>query len=238
MSMPQHLPLYTVDEYLRLERGAQEKHEYVDGHIYWRMNPPRHFPLYTVDEYLELERSSLDRHEYLDGHIYLMPGESIRHGDISVNLVAVLHAQLKGMPCRVLAKDTKVRSGPVPMTGDSTAGLFSYPDLLVVCGEIEFHDAINDMILNPRLILEVLSPSTEEFCRGEKFERYKKWNPSLTDYLLVSQEEPRIEHFQKQPDHSWTKHTHDEMDAVVSLASINCSLKLADVYDRVVWPRK
>ena len=81
MSMPQHLPLYTVDEYLRLERAALERHEFVDGHIYLKMSPPKHFPLYTVDEYLQIERNSLDRHEYLDGHIYLMAGESDSHGE-------------------------------------------------------------------------------------------------------------------------------------------------------------
>ena len=88
-----------------------------------------------------------------------------------------------------MTKDTKVRSGPIAdARAKHGAGWFSYPDLLVVCGEIEFHDAFKDVILNPRLILEVLSPSTENFDRDEKFERYKKWNPSLTDYLLVSQD--------------------------------------------------
>src|ERR1700722_19501822 len=119
------------------------------------MSMPQSLPLYTVDEYLKFERESLERHEYLDGHIYMMPGESVPHGDITVNLVAIFQSQLKGTPCRALTKDTKVRSGPTPLSGQSKVGLFSYPDLLVVCGEIEFHDAIKDVILNPRVILEV-----------------------------------------------------------------------------------
>jgi Uma2 family endonuclease len=236
--MPQHVPLYTVDEYLRLERDAQVKHEYVDGQIYLRMSPPKSFPLYTIDEYLKIERDSLDRHEYLDGHIYLMPGESIRHGDISVNLAAGFQVQLKGTPCRALVKDTKVRSGPTPMSGESTAGLFSYPDLLVVCGEVEYHDAFKDMILNPRLILEVLSPSTEAFCRGDKFERYKTWNPSFTDYLLVSQDEARVEHHQRQADGTWTQQTYTGRAASFAILSIQCTIALADVYDRVAWDTK
>src|ERR1700677_2178602 len=130
------------------------------------MSMPHHLPLYSVDEYLKLERAALERHEYLDGHIYLMAGESYAHGDIAVNVVGIFYNQLKGKPCRARTKDTKVRSGPIPMPGESTIGMFSYPDLLVVCGEPEFHDAFKDMILNPRLILEVLSPSTEAFDRN------------------------------------------------------------------------
>lgn len=235
MSMPQHLPLYTVDEYQRLERAALERHEFVDGHIYLKMSPPKHFPLYTVDEYLQMERNSLDRHEYRDGHIYLMAGESDSHGDITVNLVGIFYNQLKGKPCRAKTKDTKVRSGPIPMPGQGSAGWFSYPDLLVLCGEIEFHDAFKDVVLNPRLILEVLSPSTESFDRYEKFERYKKWNPSLTDYLLVSQDEAIVEHHQRQADGTWAQQTYTGRDAVFAIPSIQCTIALADVYDRVVW---
>src|SRR5271168_3563250 len=106
MSIPSHVPLYTVDEYLTLERGALERHEYVDGHIYLKVFPPQHFPLYTVDEYLKLERASLDRHEYRDGHIYLMAGESPRHGLVSVNAVWAFVSQLKGTRCFALTKDT------------------------------------------------------------------------------------------------------------------------------------
>ena len=202
------------------------------------MSMPQHLPLCTVDEYLKLERESLERHEYMDGHIYLMAGESLPHGRVSVNVTGIFYNQLKGKPCGALTKDAKVRSGPIPMPGQSTAGLFSYPDLLVVCGEIEFHDAFKDVILNPRLILEVLSPSTEKFDRIEKFERYKKWNPSLTDYVLISQDSARIEHHQRQPDGAWTSQTYSGLNSIFTIPSIQCTISLTDVYDRVVWEEK
>src|SRR5207237_5896930 len=95
---------------------------------------------YTVEQYLALERRSEERHYYLDGAIYAMAGESDAHGDISVNLVAVLHIQLRATPCRVRTKDTKVRSGPILSAGETARGLFSYPDVLVICGEPEYND--------------------------------------------------------------------------------------------------
>src|SRR6185369_9122332 len=122
-------------------------------------------------------------------------GESDAHGDISVNVVASLVPQLKNSPCRARTKETKVRSGPIPETGRSRKGLFSYPDILVICGEIEHHDSHRDVILNPKVIIEVLSDSTEAFDRGAKFERYQKYNPTLTDYVLISQDKPQIEQF-------------------------------------------
>jgi Uma2 family endonuclease len=155
---------------------------------------------YTVDQYLAIERESEERCYYLDGEIYAMAGESGRHGNISANIVGTLVGQLKGTPCRARTKDTKVRSGPILRAGETTRGLFSYPDVLVICGEPEYHDAYQDVVLNPKVILEVLSESTEAFDRGEKFTRLQKWNPTLTDYLLVSQEQEQLEHFTRQPD--------------------------------------
>ncbi|MBX9695634.1 MAG: Uma2 family endonuclease [Cyanobacteria bacterium] len=150
------------------------------------------FQLFTVDEYLEQERSSEVRHEFLDGHIYEMAGESGPHGDITVNLVISLGSQLKGTLCRVRSKDTKVRSGPDPKPYQGTSGLYSYPDVVVVCGEPQYHDDHADVILNPSVILEVLSPATEAFDRGKKFTRYQIWNSTLSDYLLVLQNSPKL----------------------------------------------
>jgi Uma2 family endonuclease len=200
------------------------------------MGMPRLKPLYTVDEYLAIERAAEDRHEYVDGQIYAMAGESGEHGDISVNVVGLLFGQLKGKPCRARTKDTKVRSGPAPRSGRNTSGLYSYPDVVVVCDEPEYHDDHRDVILNPTAIVEVLSPATEAFDRGEKFERYQKWNPTLSDYLLVSQDRPSVEHFHRHADGSWSFHRYSGLDATVNISSIECSLKLGDVYDRVVFP--
>src|SRR5579862_826762 len=155
---------------------------------------------YTVEQYLAIDRGSEDRHWYLDGEIYAMSGESGEHGDITVNCVVSLGSQLKGKPCRARSKDTKVRSGPTLKAGETTRFLFSYPDIVVACGEPKYLDAHTDVILNPTAIVEVLSPSTEAFDRGEKFNRYQTWNPTLTDYLLVSQDSPQVEHFVRQKD--------------------------------------
>lgn len=195
-------------------------------------------PRFSVDEYLAMERAASDRHIYLDGEIYAMAGESDEHGDITMNLSGVLHSQLKGTPCRARAKDAKVRSGLAPLSGKSTKGMFSYPDIVVVCGEVEHHDAHKDIILNPKIVFEVLSRTTEAFDRGEKFTRYQTCNPTLTDYVLVLQDKPQIEHYQRQPDGKWSYCLHLGLEGSVTIASIGCTLKLADVYDRVVFPKE
>lgn len=192
-------------------------------------------PLATVDEYLALERAAFERNIYVDGEIFAMAGESPVHADVSSNLLILVGTQLKGTPCRARTKDTKVRSGFAPMSGHGTKGLFSYPDIVVICGEPEYHDAHKDIILNPKAILEVLSPSTEAFDRGEKFTRLQTCNPTLTDYVLVSQDRAQIEHYQRQPDGEWSYRLRMGLDATVAIASIGCTLKLADVYDRVVF---
>jgi Uma2 family endonuclease len=132
-----------------------------------------------------------------------MAGESPQHGDICVNLVRELSAQLRGTPGRVWTKDAKVRSGPLPRRRYPVKGLFSYPDLVIVCGEPQFLDEHRDVLINPRVTIEVLSPNTEAFDRGEEFRRYRRYNPSLTDYLVVAQSQPLVEHFARQPDGLW-----------------------------------
>lgn len=190
----------------------------------------------TVEQYLDLERSSEQRHEYLDGQIYAMAGESQEHGTICTNLGGQLYNQLRGKPCQVFSKDMKVRSGPTPTLRHAAKGLYSYPDLVVVCGELEFHDGYRDVLLNPAIIIEVLSTTTEAFDRGEKWARYQTWLPSLSDYVLVSQAAPMIEHFQRQPDDRWLYASVKGLAANLYLSSIDCPLMLADVYDRITFP--
>ena len=202
------------------------------------MSLPHTIARYTVDEYLALERESEERHEYLDGQIYAMAGESIEHADISVNLVRELSSQLKGTPCRVWTKDSKVLSGPGIRSYKSIKGLFSYPDIVVVCGEPRFLDEHRDVLLNPTLIIEVLSPSTESFDRGEKFWRYRTHLASLTDYVQVSQALPLIEHFRRQSNDEWVLSTVSDMAGSLHLASINCTLRMNEVYDRVSFPEE
>ncbi len=189
--------------------------------------------LYTVAEYLALERESEERHEYLDGMIYAMAGESGEHADISHNIAGILFNGLKGKDCRAREKDTKVRSGPLPKLKYATKGLYSYPDAVVICGEPQYLDSYRDVVTNPAVIIEVLSPATERFDRGEKFDRYDAWNPTLSDYLLVSQDQPKIEHFTRQADGTWTRAVYRGLRSKVVINSIHCTLKLKDVYDRI-----
>jgi Uma2 family endonuclease len=191
---------------------------------------------YTEDEYLALERASQERREYLDGQIYLMAGEGEAHGTICTNLTMEVGSQLKGTPCRAFSKDTKVRSGPIPKTRYSAQGLYSFPDLLVVCGEARYLDEHRDVLLNPKVIIEVLSPSTAAFDRGEKFARYSEHLDSLTDYIVVAQSQPLIEHFARGANGQWViAATATNLSDTVVLNSIGCTLRLSEVYDRIVF---
>lgn len=200
------------------------------------MSLPHAHTSYSVEEYLALERESEERHEYLDGQIYAMAGESPEHGAICTNIGGQLYSQLRGKPCQVFSKDMKVRSGPIPHPGRTMKGLFSYPDLLVVCGELKFHDRYRDVLLNPTVIIEVLSPATEAFDRGEKWVRYQTWLPTLTDYLLVSQVTPQIEHFHRRVNGEWRYSLVNKIEESLRLISIDCTLHLTEVYDRIVFP--
>jgi len=192
--------------------------------------------LYTEDEYLALERASQERREYLDGQIYLMAGESEAHGTICTNLTIEVGSQLKGTACRAFSKDTKVRSGPIPKSRYSAQGLYSFPDLVVVCGEPRYLDEHQDVLINPKVIIEVLSPTTEAFDRGEKFARYREHLDSLTDYVVVAQSTPLVEHFARQSNGEWAiAATATELSETVGLSSIGCTLRLSEVYDRIVF---
>lgn len=191
---------------------------------------------YTEDEYLAVERASQERREYLDGQIYLMASERMEHGTICSNLVMVVGSQVKGTPCRALSKDTKVRSSPIPKSRYSAQGLYSFPDLLVVCGEPKWLDDRRDVLVNPKVIIEVLSPTTEAFDRGEKFARYREHLDSLTDYVVVAQDRALVEHFARQENGQWViAATAANLSDSVVLTSIGCTLRLSDVYDRIVF---
>ena len=192
--------------------------------------------LFTTDDYLEFERASETRHEYLDGEIYAMAGESDNHADITVNLTEIIASQLKKTTCRARVKDTKVRSNDLKQKIYPPKGLFSYPDLVVICGRVEYHDNYKDVVTNPRVIVEVLSKSTEVFDRDIKFNRYRKHNETLTDYVLVSQDKPQVEHFIRQDDGGWKSYVYDDLQDSFSIDSINCRVALVDVYERIEFP--
>lgn len=186
---------------------------------------------YTIEEYLELERKADERSEFIDGEIYSMAGETGKHGDVSANFLALVVTGLRGSDCRARTKDTKVKSGALKKQFGK--GMISYPDIVVICGEPEYHDKHKDVVLNPTVIIEVLSESTEEFDRGVKFMRYRNFNETLTDYILVSQDEPLIEHYIKQENGDWLLKEYKDLDTTFQIISINCSLTLKDIYDRI-----
>lgn len=184
-------------------------------------------PIYTEQEYLTRERAAEERSEYLDGLIYAMPSESFDHGRISVNLVRIISTHLKNKDCDVFTKDMKIRSGPLPQRRFSTKVLFSYPDVVVVCGKLQALDEHQDVIINPTVIIEVLSESTQHFDRVAKFQRYQKHLPTLRDYVLVSQTEPLIEHYHRDAETAvWQYVSVSGLKSTVQLPSIKCRLQI------------
>jgi Uma2 family endonuclease len=188
---------------------------------------PHALPVFTPEQYLSLERFSEIRHEYLDGFVYAMAGESPEHSTICFNLAVTVGVQLKDAPCRGFSPNMKVRA--------NRSGLYAYPDLMIVCGEPDFHDERRDVITNPTVIFEVLSPSTEAYDRGEKFLRYRSEIETLQDYVLVAQDHPRIEHFSRQQDGTWQSFEVNGLTAVLTLPSIDCRIALGDVYSRIAF---
>ena len=181
--------------------------------------------LYTAEDYLNFEREADTRHEFLDGEIYQMAGESLSHSRIYINLAAEIGSSLKGKRCEPLSPNMKVRT--------STASLFSYPDLTIVCGEPIFHDQKKDVLTNPQVIFEVLSPSTAEYDRTTKFQKYRMGNETFTDYILVSQDKPFVEHFFKQADGNWLYQSYGAIDDILKIETVECQLSLREIYDRI-----
>lgn len=189
---------------------------------------PQALPVFTSEEYLSLERSSEVRHEYVEGFVYAMAGESPEHSTICFNLAVHVGAQLRDSLCRGFSPNMKVRTTP--------GGLFAYPDLMVVCGELIYHDERRDVLVNPTAIFEVLSYSTEAYDRGEKFLRYRTQIETLQDYVLVAQDQPRIEHFSRQPDGTWPSEEVSGLAGVLTLPSIGCQISMVEVYNRIAFP--
>lgn len=192
--------------------------------------------LFTPEEYLEFERKAFERHEYLDGRVYpvnkpeygnaeLMAGESLAHSRICINIAREVSLALKGTGCEALSPNMKVRA--------ETLGMFAYPDLSIVCGEPQFHDKKRDVLLNPKVIIEVLSPSTERYDQTNKFFRYRKEIPSLTDYVLIYQNIAFVEHHSKNDQGIWEHSAFDGLDDTFRIPSINCEIPMSEIYDRV-----
>ena len=179
--------------------------------------------LYTPEEYLALERKATVKSEYINGEILAMSGANLAHTRITADIVTELNNQLRGGECEVISNDMRVKTGP--------KGAYFYPDVVVFCGEPEVEDNVFDTLLNPILILEVLSPSTEVYDKGEKF-RYYQELASLQEYILVSQDRVRVEHYRLAKT-QWVQTELYAIEDVLNLASIGCELPLQDIYRRV-----
>ena len=179
---------------------------------------------YTPEEYLARERQVQCKSEYHAGEIFAMAGASRWHNLIVANVIGELRSQLKGRLCTTYPSDMRVKISP--------AGLYTYPDVTVVCGAAQFEDNQQDTLLNPTLIVEVLSESTEAYDRGGKFAHYRKL-ASLLEYVLITQTKPHVEHYVRQPDSRWLLSEADNVHDTIHLPSIDCDLALAEVYYKV-----
>lgn len=184
-------------------------------------------PEYRFEDYLAIERESTDvKHEYIAGQVFAMSGGSYEHSLITANLARALGNRLGGSPCVVLSSDMRIRI--------ETADACVYPDVSVLCGEPIFHDARRDVLTNPVLIAEVLSPSTEAYDRGGKFALYRQL-PSLRHYLLVAQDQIAVDVFTRQPDGRWVLDAYTDPDAEMLLEALDCRLSVRELYDRVIF---
>jgi Uma2 family endonuclease len=183
--------------------------------------------LLTPEEYLARERLAEIKSEYYDGETFAMAGGSKEHSLIATNAATELNLQLRERPCEVYNSDMRVQV--------AEAGPYTYPDVTVVCGEAQFADAEVDTLLNPTLIVEVLSPTTEDWDRGGKFERYQRI-AALQGYVVIAQDRPRVEHYARQAEGQWLLTVTTGLDGVVSLPSIGCELALREVYRKVPFP--
>lgn len=183
--------------------------------------------LYSPEEYLALEREASFKSEYYDGEIFAMSGGTLIHSLIQTNLGGLLMMRLMDRPCRVLNSDMRVKV-------EATTS-YTYPDISVVCGAPQLEDARRDSLLNPVLLIEVLSPSSERFDRRGKFDIYRQI-PSLKEYVLVSQDEMRVERYLRQPNEEWSLRVSVGPDAEAVFSSIEVSLRLSDIYHKVELP--
>lgn len=182
--------------------------------------------LYTPEEYLALERNAEFKSEYLDGRIVAMSGVTFAHGSIVLNMGAALHSRLRGGPCRAVASDLRVQ-----IEGGRR---YTYPDLVAVCGEPRFIDGMLDTLMNPALVVEVLSPTTEAYDRGEKFLHYRTIE-SLQEYVLVAQDRVLVERFVRSGEF-WTLSTFTDLDQSLELASVGCAIPVREIYENVTLP--
>ena len=178
----------------------------------------------SPQEYLRRERASEFKNEFLDGEIFAMSGGTPRHSLIKTNVTGELRNVLRDHPCTAYDSDLRVKV--------EATGLYAYPDASVICGPLEYDDERSDTVLNPTLLVEVLSPSTEAFDRGKKLNHYRRIE-SLQEYLLISQDEPRIQRYLRNADNTWTLTDAADLAESLHLPSLGIDLSLSEVYAKV-----
>jgi len=179
--------------------------------------------IWTAEEYLAWERLQPTKHEFFQGEIVAMPATTLAHGRVVVNIGAELRSALREKPCEVLISNMRIK---VPATG-----LYTYPDALIVCGKAELEDEARDTLLNPKVLVEVLSEESERYDRGKKFEQYRSI-ASLSEYILAAQDQVLVEHFSRQPDGSWLLRE-ARSGGRVTLPSIDCTIEVDEIYVKV-----
>ena len=180
----------------------------------------------TPEEYLAMERQATQKSEYVNGRIYAMTGASRAHNRVVLNLAAALHGQLRGGPCEAYVSDMRVKV--------SETGLYTYPDVVVACGEPRFEDAHVDTLIDPTAIIEVLSDSTEGYDRGAKFAHYRRL-ASLQEYVLIAQDTVRVERYVREGER-WVLTEIAGSAEALTLTSVGCTIPLRDIYERVELP--
>ena len=178
----------------------------------------------TPEQYLEIERKAEFRSEYYQGEMFAMAGGSGKHTVISDNLISSLLSQSRGGPCRPYSQNMRVQV--------SATGLYTYPDIVIGCQPRRFLDETQDTLLNPVVIIEVLSESTEAYDRGKKFAHYRTVE-SLQEYVLVSQDRVQVERYRRQPDGDWLLTAMSRMEDCFQLESVGCTLRVAEIYEDV-----
>jgi Uma2 family endonuclease len=180
----------------------------------------------TPEQYLAAERKAERKSEYINGEVFAMAGVSRHHDSIVANLIIRLGGQLQDGGCEVHTADLRVRVRP------RGSYMYAYPDVSVVCDKPQFEDVHFDTLLNPKVLIEVLSPSTEPKDRGEKAALYRQL-ASLAEYLFIAQNRVHVEHYVRQPDGNWLLSERDKLEDTLELRSVGATLKLADIYHRV-----
>lgn len=178
----------------------------------------------TPEEYLAAERKATVKSEYVNGQVFAMAGASRKHNLIKLNTASELNRQLRDRPCETYQSDMRVKV--------STTGLYTYPNVTVVCDEPQFEDAEVDTLLNPLLLIEVLSESTESYDRGTKSQHYRRLE-SLQEHVLIAQDQIHVELYARQPDGLWLLWETDDPKATLKLTSIGCELRVEDIYAKV-----